>query len=138
MKYLFTILLILMMASTAWAMDWHDTNQVTIAWDNPTELSSGAPVPEDNTISNIIYVAPDEDKAQKVEVGETPNTEYTITLDSEGKYLVGVKSVRLDAEGNQLSESIIAWSDDPELVKTEVFGILHYFSLKPASGLSPQ
>ena len=27
---------------------------------------------------------------------------------------------------------------DPEPVKTEVFGILHYFNLKPASGLSPQ
>lgn len=128
---------VLFFTSTAQAFTWHVTNQFTISWDSPTFLSNDEPIPENNIIVNELFIAPNQDKTQKISVGETPNSQYTMTIDNEGRYLVGVRSIRNDADGNKLSESIIAWSDDPEVTATDVFGISHYFSPKPVSNMQP-
>ena len=137
MKYLLTIMMVLILAVPSWAMSWQDTNQVTIAWDAPTALSNGAPLPDGNTLSYVVYLAPQDSKTDKFEIGTTSQSEYTITVDTEGRYLVGVKAKRMDANGNKLSESIIAWSDNPDMVAGDQFGIVHFFSPSAVGGLQP-
>jgi hypothetical protein len=45
MKRLLIIIAVLIFAAPAMAQTWHTANQVTLAWDAVTTLSSGDPVP---------------------------------------------------------------------------------------------
>jgi hypothetical protein len=133
MKKLFGLVLVLMFVFSvnALAIDWVTANEKTVGWSAPT-LENGGPVPEDNVIQYKVFVAnavTDPDKTNPVEVGTTESLEYTLTLNVEGKYLPGVQAIRI-IDGEEVSNSIIAWSDNPVVCKDEkTFGIKYFLGL---------
>jgi hypothetical protein len=133
MKKIFGLIIILMLVFSVntFAIDWVTANEKTIGWDAST-LSNGDPVPEDNIIQYKIFLAnavTDPYKTNPVEIGTTELLEYTLTLNVEGKYLPGVQAIRI-IDGEEVSTSIIGWSDDPVICKDEkTFGIRYYLGL---------
>lgn len=127
-------LVVFLVAGVALAQTWHTANQATVAWD-AVLLDNGDPIPPTDTIEYVVYLSnaiTDPDKNNPVEVATTTNTEQLITLNVEGSYFVGVKAVRKIADGTNVGESVVAWSDDPQYVQNgETFG-LRYF-LPPAA-----
>ena len=128
------IVAIVFFAGIALAQTWHTANQATVAWD-AVLLDNGDPIPPTDTIEYVVYLSnaiTDPDKINPVEVATTTNLEQLITLNVEGSYFVGVKAVRKIADGTNVGESTVAWSDDPQYVQNgQTFG-LRYF-LPPAA-----
>ena len=62
------------------------------------------------------------------ELGTTAETQYLITLGTEGKYFFGIKAVRT-VEGEIVGESVIVWSSDADYD----FG-LQYFAAPASPG----
>jgi len=142
LTFLHALIIILLMVvfffSNAEAISWKNTNQITVAWDAVTTLNKNGetePIPTNSTISYNVYVAPFTDKDSKIKAGDTSDLQFTLTLENEGKYLVGVQSVRKNTNGTKLSESAIGWSDDPEITANDEFGILRYFAPSVISGM---
>lgn len=121
--------------TSAHSQEWYIANQVTVTWDAVTELSNGAVIPGDSLIEYRIWlvnVDTDPYKMSPVEVGITSETLYVITLNIEGRFFVGLQTLRKTSEGNILGESSVGWTDDPEIAaNSETFG-LQYF-LPPAN-----
>ena len=123
-KSLFAVLLVLFLAGVAFAQTWYTANQATVEWDAVT-------VPADSTVEYVVYLAnaiTDPGKTNPTEVATTTNTSQLITLGTEGSYFVGVKSRRLlTADGSNVGESDISWSDDPTRVLGGATFGLRYF-----------
>ena len=74
----------------------------------------------------------DPDKANPVRVGTTSETLYVVTLNVEGRFFVGLQTLRKASDGTLLGESGIGWTDDPVIAADgKIFG-LQYF-LPPAN-----
>ena len=134
-KWLFVVLLVLFLAGVAFAQTWHTTNQATVEWDAITTLSNGDPLPATDTVEYVVYLAnaiTDPGKTNPSEIARTTDTSQLITLNVEGQYFVGVKAIRKIADGTEVGESEVAWSDLPQYCQNgETFG-LRYF-LPPAA-----
>jgi hypothetical protein len=113
------------------AQQWYTTNQVTVAWD-----AVAAPNPETEQIRYDVYLAnarTDPDKVNpSLVVDSTVETQETLTIGVEGRYYFGVKTERwllaTSTEPEEMvSESTIAWSDDPEAVADGATFGLRYF-----------
>ena len=114
-KILPVVLLIILIPLFVCAQTWHTANQQTVAWDAVTTNIEGGAIPA-GEISYTVYLynaVTDPDHLNAVELANTIETQYLITLGTEGKYFFGVKSVRTVA-GEIVGESIIIWSSDPE------------------------
>lgn len=123
MKKLFLIVfLILGLCFVVSAQTWHPVNQVTVGWD-AAERATGYKV-----------FAKSVDGAIEKEVGATAELSYTITFQDEGRYYLGVQSVReIDGE---IFHSTISWSDNPEVCfNSESFGAIYYELPDDAIGL---
>lgn len=137
MKKMWAILVILVFMATglALAQTWHTANQATVEWDAVTTLDNGDPVPAGDTIEYTVYLSnaiTDPNKLNPAEIATITDTSQVITLVDEGSYFVGVKATRKIADGTNVGESAVAWSDDPQYVQAgETFG-LRYF-LPPAA-----
>ena len=100
-------------ANRAEAQEWHSTNQATVAWDAVTQTVDGLPIsPED--VSYDIFLAnavtdPGKTNPSMIQA-DVVETQYTITLNVEGQFFVGIRAVRMVALGR--IESTICWSDD--------------------------
>jgi len=131
-KILLSLLIVTFLGmGSAYSLDnWKDTNQVTIAWDQVTTLSDNSMLPAGHSLKYKIYLAnavTDPDKTNPAELGETDQLNYTITLNVEGKYLVGVSTTRYDETGAFLNESEINWSDVNGESTPDPFGLRHWF-----------
>jgi hypothetical protein len=126
------------MLCNAYGQEWHAANQATVAWDAVTLLANGNPVPPGDVIDYKIYLAnavTDPDKATPALIQEgIAETQYTITLNAEGKYFVGFQAAR-KVEGVEVGVSGITWSDDPEEAPIP-FGLLYYAPPADVTGLS--
>jgi len=111
------ILLIVLFAFTVpgivLAQTWHPTNQITMAWDTVENATKYKVYTKAVDGSNIVLKA------------ETVETTYTYTFTEEGRYFLGVQSIReVDSE---VLESTISWSDNVEVCQGEVnFGAVYY------------
>lgn len=132
---LLPLMILLLISGIALAQTWHTANQATVAWDAVTTIDNGDPLPATDTIEYVVFLSnaiTDPNKDNPVEVATTTDLEQLITLNVEGSYFVGVKAVRKIADGTNVGESAVAWSDDPQYVLNgETFG-LRYF-LPPAA-----
>lgn len=121
--------------TSAHSQEWHTANQVTVIWDAVTELSNGAVIPENSLIEYRVWLVSadtDPDKVSPVEIGITSETLYVITLSIEGRFFVGLQTLRKSSDGTLLGKSDVGWTDDPEIVaNSKTFG-LQYF-LPPAN-----
>jgi hypothetical protein len=111
------------------AVEWKKTNQATVAWDAVTTLADGMPIPAGDVVKYRVYLAnhqTDPDKANPALLGETDLLDYTITLNTEGRFVVGVQTVRYDGAGVELEVSTINWSDVNGEETPNPFGIFHH------------
>lgn len=140
MKKLFTIvilsILVMLVSFPAMAVDFITANQTSIAWNPVTKSDDGKVTFAAGEITYSVYIAnaiTDPNKENPSKVRTIPETQTTLTLNTEGKYFVGISSVRTVA-GNLIGESAIAWSDEV----TPAFGIQFFVIPGPPSGLRPQ
>ena len=129
----FLVFVIVFMWSTmSQALVWHPANQSTFAWDPVTETDTGGPLSPGDSITYRIYlrqiigttVQPDQLVAQISE------TTYTVTFPNEGKFIVGVQTVRITGGGGgdppvELT-SAINWSDVNGVMTPVPFGFVFY------------
>jgi len=130
------LIMTLVFAGSAFCVEWKTTNQATVAWDAVTTLDDGSAVPANNTVKYRVYLSnadSDPDKASPALLTAEPITalEYTLTLNAEGRYLVGVQAVRYDENSTEVGTSTINWSDTNGEATPNPFGLLHY--LPPAA-----
>lgn len=110
MKKLFLLLALCLFASPVWAADvtWHNANSFACAWDASTADIDGDPLTLPVTYEVLLANAnTDPTKASPWVATVTDLTQATITLDSKGRYFVGVRAI-CDGE-----VSGINWADEP-------------------------
>ena len=112
------VLMTMVMVSSVLALEWHATNQVTVAWNDVDKIV------DTDEISYIVYskiVGTD----TPILVGETADLRFTIAFTDEGKYYIGVATKRIVADGETL-ESEINWSDVNGESTPDPFGVKFY------------
>jgi len=124
------------------AQTWHTANQSTVAWDAVTTNTNGDPIPEGETVKYDVYLSnalTDLDKANPVKVADSiVETRYTVTLNTEGHYFVGVQAERWQSD-TLIEASTISWSDNPLVAQDGVdFGIRYYLPPARPTGLRRQ
>lgn len=133
------------------AQTFHTMNQATVGWDAVTTNEDGTPLGENDVVKYRMYISnavTDPDKANPAEI--TPDsdgdgtldpisdTQFTVTLNVEGKFFFGVKAERY-VDGNFVGDSIISWSDNPAIVANgETFGLQYFLPPAKPGGLSIQ
>ena len=127
------VLVTFMIVSVCYALTWHTANQVTVAW-NAVEPIEGSVIKYKLYLKNAVT------GGGGVEIGETEETNFMITLNTEGKFYPGVRTMRYDADGTTfLNQSDIAWSDDPTYtVDPEGFGVQYFEPPPMVSGMTRQ
>lgn len=142
-RFLIVLFLIfsLVIGGIALAQTWHTANQATVEWDAVTTIDNGDPLPPTDTIEYVVYLAnaiTDPNKDNPAEIARTTNTNQLITLNVEGQYFVGVKAIRKIADGTEVGESVVAWSDDPQYVQNgETFGLRYFLPPSAPGNLRP-
>ena len=120
------------------AVTWHTTNQFTVQWDAVSTTADGGAIT--GTVEYEVFIAnavTDPNKANPVSVWRGPETQATLTLNTEGQYMIGVKAIGV-VDGSDVSESTMAWSDDPAATNNATFGVKHFFAPASPGGLRPQ
>ena len=117
------------LSGAAWGQTWHTANQATVAWDAVTTLSNGDPVPAGDIVKYKVWLKNAMTGGEPVELGEVAELEYTVTLNTEGKYFVGVSALRYTSENILIGESIICWSDTVACTAEGPFGIQYFLPL---------
>lgn len=133
------VVLVLGFGLLALAQNWHTANQSTLAWDPVTTNINGEALPADGVVKYTVFLAnatTDPEKTNPALIAESiPETQYTFTLNAQGKFIPGVKS-ELWVAGELVEESVIAWSDDPEFTQSgEAIGLRYFLPPKAAGGL---
>ena len=123
--------MIFIIAASGFCVDWRTTNQATVAWDAVNTLSDGSALPAGDIVKYRVYLAnaiTDPNKANPALIDETDLLQFTLTLNAEGRYLIGVQAVRYDSALAELGTSEINWSDVNGAATPNPFGIVHYFN----------
>jgi hypothetical protein len=142
-RYIWIILCILVVfaPSPAFGQEWIITNQATVTWDAVTTRSDGVPFPAGDQIAYSAYLADastDPDKTNPMLQSTVFDTECVITLVDEGKYFVGLRTIRMSSDGAVIGESVIGWSDDPAIVvEGRTFGLRYFLPPAIPTGLRP-
>jgi hypothetical protein len=111
MRKWFTITLMIMLmflAVPAQAQQWTTANQVTVSWDPVTTNIDGQPIT--GTVTYKTYSRPELGTFESL-IGTVSETRSIITFTAEGRYFLGVKSVR-NVDGVEIESSRIAWSNN--------------------------
>ena len=142
-RYVWIILgaLILITPGQVDGQEWLITNQATVSWDAVTTRSDGVPFPAGDQIAYSVYLADastDTEKTNPILQSTVFDTECVVTIENEGGYFVGLKTVRMSADGAVIGESVIGWSDDPEIVlEGRTFGLRYFLPPASVTGLRP-
>ena len=128
---------IFLFVETALAVTWHTFDGQAIGWDAVITLGNGNPIPVGDTITYNVYIVPEtKDAVYAVLLGNTANTEYLIGSVDEGRYFVGVSTVRLPVDSTINEESEISWSANAvRCYNNETFGLVFYASAATPKGL---
>lgn len=134
MKKLLTCLvmaIVVLFAAPVWAQTWVTANQGTVAWD------AVAPIVATDTVKYQVYTR----------IGTTGNgapvgteitaTQLAITFAIEGRYFVGVKTMRYPTgETVGIPSADTAWSNDPLVCAAAgPFGFVYYVAPMAVKGL---
>ena len=118
------------------AQTWHSTNQVTLAWDAvPMPVGTdGNPLP--GTVAYDVYsVGSAAAKTTAAKLTRVTTNQAVVSFSAEGKYYLGVRSVRVISPTEELT-SDISWSDNAAVVSQgSIFGVAYYISLPAPGGL---
>ena len=122
MKRLLIILAILMFAAPAMAQQWYTANQVTLAWNEyPKMLTT------DSSNKYQVYSRNDLVSLGNKVGEEVTSTQLVISLSVEGRYYLGVKTIRYPAgETVGIPSAGTAWSNVVEDTNNNPFGVLYF------------
>ena len=121
-KLLLIAFLVFGLAFVVSAQVWHPVNQVTVGWDAANLATSYK-----------VFIKAVDGTIEK-EVGATADLTCTVTFQDEGRYFLGVQSVR-EVDG-EIFHSEISWSDNPEVCSgSQSFGAIYYELPDGAMGL---
>ena len=120
--------------------NWTVANQATFGWNEVTALFDGTVIPDGDVISYNAYLRADGDTGDGTLAGNTANAEFTITFPSEGKWIVGVQTVRaIGGDETNVLESIVIWSDSEDTTYVpSPFGFIYYIAPNAITGLGPK
>ena len=131
--------ILFLMVGVCQAQTWHNLNQFTCTWDIVTTDIDGDPLPADGVLHYKVYLAnadTDPDKANPVQVADVTTLEATITLNTKGRYFVGVRAVWVYTDNTALA-SEINWADIIENQETvDLWAIRHHVSPKQPKNLT--
>lgn len=139
MKQILIIGLIVLLPFGVFAQD-HVVDQATVAWDAVNTLLGGTPLPEGDTVLYELFLVPQTETGPQAlmgnlfPVGQTSELQYTLTFSREGRFIVGVRAVRIRDKA-RISVSEITWSNNPERVQDGIFFIVYYQRINAPSGL---
>lgn len=121
--------LAVMCAFPAQAQTWHTANQGAVAWDAVAKIQ-----PTD-TIKYQVYVRSDLVSAGQPVGGEITATQQAVSFSTEGRYYVGVKSIRyVEGESAGIPSATTAWSNNAaDCAAAGPFGFA-YFVAPPTPG----
>ena len=134
------VLTLLLTTVALGATAWTVANQSTVRWDAVTKLANDTPIPAGDTVAYRVFTKKDGVAGDGTQVTETAELQYTITFPDEGRWLVGIQSVRApQANPTDLQRSIVVWSDnaDPLLVPVP-FGFIYYLTPAEPGGFGPK
>lgn len=126
----FAVLLVLIpLAAPVFAMDWVTANQLTVGWD---------PVTADGAISYNVYTRNIHTGTETL-AGNTTETQFTVTFAQEGRFVIGVETVRVpEFETEPIVSDLKTWSDSADPVAVPVpFGSKYYVKPFEVTGLRP-
>ena len=117
---------------------WHTANQKLVGWDASLGSEVTPQIPQAQ-ISYRVFLAnalTDPNKANPAKIGETAETQFLITLNTPGKFVVGVSAINT-VDGEVVGESPIAWSDvAADVLNGEVWGLQYFPAPKKVGGLT--
>jgi len=133
----FLMLSVLFVAGNAMAVEWVAADQKTIGWDPVSTLATGETIPAGDAIVYRVYIKRDGQAEGTMIANSVTATQYTLTLDQEGRFFVGIQSVRVYTVDGQdlMSESEIAWSDIPANCNGNDFGIVYLIPPADVGGI---
>ena len=130
--------ILFLMVGVVQAQTWYNVNQFTCAWDAVTTDDDGDPLPVDGVLHYRLYLAnadTDPTKANPVQVYDGTTLETTVTLNTKGRYFVGVKAAWVYTDLSELT-SEINWANEIEYQETvDLWAIRHHVSPKPPKNL---
>ena len=131
MKKLFLILAILIFAAPAMAQTWYTANQVTLAWDAvPKVLTT------DQSNKYQVYSRNDLVSLGSKIGGEITATQLVVSFTTEGRYYLGVETIRYPAgETVGIKSATKAWSNVSADTSNNPFGVMFFAAPSGASGL---
>lgn len=126
---LIVALLMIALSTTAQAQTWHTANQGTVAWD------AVAPIQPTDTIKYQVYVRSDLVSAGQPVGGEITALQQAISFSTEGRFYVGVKTIRYpQGEAAGIPSEGTAWSSNAaDCAAAGPFGFA-YFVAPPTPG----
>ena len=128
MAAMITILSLIAFSMESNATTWKVANQVTVAWDAVTTLTDGTSIPAGSTIQYQVYIRTDPTGNSVASGNPITALQCLVTFAAEGFYDIGIKAQRVVA-GQVVSESVIAWSNDPLVAQGgNDFGVQYYLS----------
>lgn len=126
--FLLFLLLLTSHLSPASAQTWKTANQVTVGWDAVTTPTG--------TITYKVYSRPEAGGTATL-MTTAPTTQATVTFTQEGRYYLGVSTVRT-VGGVEVESSTISWSSDPSVTfQAQTFGVEYIIPAPAPVGLRP-
>lgn len=134
-KFLMVMMVVCLLtfASSVSAQTWYPTNQATVAWDAVPPLATG------DTIKYQVYTRMGTTGDGTPVGGEITATQLAITFSVEGRYYVGVKTIRYpQGETVGTPSAATAWSNiAADCAAAGPFGIVYYLAPITPKGLRP-
>lgn len=131
MKKLLLVVVLMLVASPAFGQVWTTANEATVAWDAVTKLLDGSTIPAADKVSYNTFIK-NKKTGAVISVGNTPALQQTIVFNLEGRYFVGVSTLRavVGEDGvtvEETMESEVSWSDVASVcLNGQTFGIRYF------------
>lgn len=122
---------VVLFAPTAIAQTWYTANQATVAWDAVAPIAAG------DTIKYQIYIRTGTTGDGTAVGAEVTTTQTTVTFSAEGRYFLGVKTIRYpQGETVGIPSTNTAWSNVAgDCSAAGPFGIKYFVAPGSAGGL---
>lgn len=146
--FLVILIFVTLITGPVFGQTWHVANQKTIAWDAVQLMNGDQIIPAGDMMSYEVYTVLYTDLKENAVLNTTTDpvevtaqlSEITaiVTIANEGKYFVGVRTIRIpQGETEVIKSENIAWSDNPMACKAgETFGLKFYFLPNDAGGIT--
>jgi len=133
--FVFVAIFVLLLSTSASAIEWVQADEKMIYWDPVTTYANGDPVEDGATVTYVCYLKADgASDVERIDIGETAETQFLTNVGTEGKWIVGVATKRTINEDVILSS--ITWSNSTDTTAVpNPFGILFLRAFAAPSGL---